>query len=103
MCYIAILIEIPAINYLNVTDRCTSVIASWNIIGRACTNLSYNVTLSSSDGVTLGPFTTSDITYKFIDVDKINGKITVDVFAFTDNANESDVTETANIHVSQNG
>ena len=48
--------------------------------------MSYNVTLSSSDGVTLGPFTTSDTAYSFTGVDTINGDISVVAIAFNHNA-----------------
>ena len=65
--------------------------------------MSYNVTLSSSDGVILGPFTTSDTAYNFTGVDTINGNITVDVYALNDNARGGDVTETAVIDVSPSG
>ena len=65
--------------------------------------MSYNVTLSSSNGVTLGPFTTNDTAYNFTGVDTINGNISVGVFAFNDNIIGSDVTETAVTNVSPNG
>ena len=65
--------------------------------------MSYNVTLSSSDGVTLGPFTTNDTNYTFTGVDTVNGNITVDLFAFNDNARGSDVTVTAVFNVSPSG
>ena len=65
--------------------------------------MSYNVTLSSSDGVTLGPFTTNDANYTFTGVDTINGTISVNVFAFNDNARGGNVTETAVTDVSPSG
>ena len=78
------LIEIPLIGNLRVVDQCTTVTVDWE---RSCRDLSYNVTLSSSDGVTLGPFTTSDTAYNFTtNVDTINGDIYVVVVAFNDNA-----------------
>ena len=101
--YINISIGIPPVVNLSVTDRCTSVTANWNISEGPCRDLSYNVTLSSSDGVTLEPFTTSDTNYTFTDVDTINESITVDVFAFNDNANGDNVTKTAVIDISPNG
>ena len=101
--YNTIPIGIPAIVNLRVADRCTSVTASWDNTGEPCRDLSYNVTLSSSDGVTLGPFTTNDTAYNFTGVDKINGNISVGTFAFNDNARGSNVTETAVIDVSPSG
>ena len=94
-------IGIPSIDNLSVTDRCTSVTASWN--EGHCRDLSYNVTLSSSDGITLGPFTTSDTSYSFTGVDAIIGTISVNVFAFNDNIRGSDVTKTAVIDISPSG
>ena len=98
------LIEIPAIDNLIVTDKCTSVTASWDITEGPCRDLSYNVTLSSSDGVTLGPFTTNDTNYNFTtNVDTINGTIIVDVFALNGNVRGGNVTGTAVIMVSSIG
>ena len=99
---IIILIGIPSIGNLSVADRCTNVTASWDI-SELCRDLSYNVTLSSSDGFTLGPFTTNDTNYNFTGVDAINGAISVCSVAFNDNARGSDATETADIDVSPNG
>ena len=101
--YFFISLEIPVIDNLSVADRCTNVTASWNITEGPCRDLSYNVTLSSSDGVTLGPFTANDTNYTFTGVDTINGNISVDVFAFNTNARGGDVTETSAILVSSNG
>ena len=97
------LIGIPAIDNLSVTDSCTSITASWDITEGPCRDLSYNVTLSSSDGVTLGPFTTSDTNYTFTGVDTINGTISVNVFALDNSIRGDDVTGTAVIDVSPNG
>ena len=91
------LIGIPAIDNLSITDRCTSVTASWDISEGPCSDLSYNITLSSSDGVTLGPVTTNDTAYNFNRTDE---SISVDVFAFNENAIRGDV---AVIDVSPNG
>ena len=96
-------IGIPAIDNLSVTDRCTSITASWDITEGPCRDLSYNVTLSSSDGVTLGPFTKSGTNYTFTEVDTIIGTISVNVFAFNDNVRGSDVTKTAVIDMSPSG
>ena len=101
--YTTISIGIPAIDNLNVTNRCTSVTASWDITEGPCRDLPYNVTLSSSDGVTLGPFITNDTAYNFTTNLTINGDITVNVFAFNENAMGGDVIETADIEVSSNG
>ena len=96
-------IGIPPVGNLIVADQCTNVTASWvNTEGR-CRDLSYNVTLSSSDGVTLGPFTTSDTNYTFTGLDTINGTISVNIFAFNDNAMGSHVTITAVADVSPSG
>ena len=86
-----------------VTDQCTTITASWDVTEGPCTNLSYDVTLLSSDGVVLqGPFTTSDTVYSFIDVETLNGVLNVNVF-INGNARGASVTETAVISVSQNG
>ena len=94
-------IEIPLVVNVRVVDQCTSVTASWN--EGPCRDLSYNVTLSSSDDVTLGPFTTNDSNYNFTGVDTINGDISVDVFTFNDNARGGNVTKTAVVDVSPSG
>ena len=65
--------------------------------------MSYNVTLSSSDGVTLGPFTTNNTNYTFTGVDIINGNISVNVLVFNGNSMGGNVSETAVIGVSPNG
>ena len=96
-------IEIPSVANVSVADQCTNVTASWVNTGEPCRDLSYNVTLSSSDGVTLGPFTTSDANYTFTGLDTINGNISVYVFAFNDNARGGDVIATAVVDVSPNG
>ena len=88
---------------MRVADQCTSVTAGWVNTEGLCRDLSYNVRLSSSDGVTLGPFTTSDTTYNFTGVDTINGNISVYVFAFNGNARGGDVIVTADVGVSPNG
>ena len=92
--------EIPLVVNVRVVDQCITVTASWN--EGPCRDLSYNVTLSSSDGVTLGPFITNDPAYSFTG-DKINGNISVDVFAFNDNARGTCVTKTAVVDVSPSG
>ena len=97
-------IEIPPVEHLMVADQCTTIRASWDITEGSCTNLSYDVTLSSSDGVTLqGPFTTSDTVYNFNDTETFNGIVTVSVVPINGNARGASVTETAVISVSSNG
>ena len=88
---------------LILVDQCTAVTATWDNTEVSCRDLSYNITLSSSDGVTLGPFRTGDTAYIFTDIDIINGNISVIAFAFNDNARGGDVTGTAVINVSPNG
>ena len=84
-------------------DQCTTIRASWDITEGSCTDLSYDVTLLSSDGVILqGPFTTSDTVYSFTDVETLNGVLNVNV-SINGNARGASVTETAVINVSQNG
>ena len=65
---------------MTVVDSFSAVTASWDISEGPCRDLSYNVTLSLSDGVTLEPITTNDTNYTFTGVDTINGNISVDVF-----------------------
>ena len=95
--------EIPPVN-LMVADQCTTIRASWDITEGPCTDLSYNVTLLSSDGVILqGPFTTSDTVYDFTDVETLNGIFNVTVVPINGNVRGASVTEPSNISVSQNG
>ena len=89
------------------TVKCINVTATWDINGEPCRDLSYNVTLSSSHVVTLGPFTTNDTNYIFIitndtaynftDVDTV---ISINVFAFNEKAIRGD---DAGVNVSSNG
>lgn len=46
--------------------------------------MSYNVTLTSSDGITLQSLTT-DTAYNFTNVETLNGMFSVTVFAMTEN------------------
>ena len=86
-----------------VADQCTIIRASWDITEGSCTDLSYNVTLLSSDGVMLqGPFTTSDTVYDFTNVETLNGIFNVNV-SINNNTRGASVTETAVINVSRNG
>ena len=87
-----------------VTDQCTTIRASWDITEGSCTDLSYDVTLLSSDGVILqGPFTTSDTVYDFTDVETLNGIFNVTVVPINSNVRGASVTETAVISVSPDG
>ena len=87
-----------------VADQCTIIRASWDITEGSCTDLSYNVTLLSSDGVILqGPFTTSDTVYDFTNVEVLNGIFNVTVVPIDDNAKGASVTENSIINISLHG
>ena len=87
-----------------VTDQCTTIRASWDITEGSCTDLSYDVTLLSSDGVILqGPFITSDTVYNFSNVEAFNGTFTVSIVPINGNVRGASVTETAVNSVSRNG
>ena len=94
--------EIPPIENLMVADQCTTIRASWDITEGPCTDLSYNVTLLSSDGVMLqGPFITSDTVYNFTDVEAFNRTFNVNIVPINGNARGTNVTEMADIDVSR--
>ena len=96
--------EIPLVENLMVVDQCTTIRASWDITEGSCTDLSYNVTLSSSDGATLqGPFTTSYTYYTFNDTETFNGNFTVRVVPINGNIRGANFTEMTVIDVSSNG
>ena len=87
-----------------VVDQCTTIRANWDITEGSCIDLSYNVTLSSSDGTRLqGPLTTSDTVYNFNDVETCNGNFTVSVVPINGNARGANVTEIAVIDISPDG
>ena len=87
-----------------VADQCTTIRASWDITEGSCTDLSYDVTLLSSDGVILqGPFTTSDTVYDFSNVETLNGIFNVNVVPINGNARGASVTEMSVISVSPDG
>ena len=87
-----------------VTDQCTTIRASWDITEGSCTDLSYNVTLLSSDAVILqGPFTTSDTDYDFTNIETFNGPFNVTVVPINSNARGASVIETSVISVSPDG
>ena len=90
-----------------VVDQCTTIRASWNITEGPCTDLSYDVTLLSSDGVIQlilqGPFTTNVTVYDFTNVETLNGIFNVNVVPITGNARGASVTEMSVISVSPDG
>ena len=87
-----------------VTDQCTTIRASWDITEGPCTDLSYDVTLLSSDGVILqGPNTTSDTVYDFTNVEAFDGPLNVRVVPINANVRGVSVTEMAVVDVLQRG
>ena len=90
--YVIIPTEIPPVENLTVLDQCTIIRANWNITEGSCTDLSYNVTLLSSDGVMLqGPFT-SDTVYNFTtNVTRSNRPFKVTIVTINGNARRSSV------------
>ena len=87
-----------------VADQCTTIRASWNITEGSCTHLLYDVTLSSSDGVTLqGPLTTSDTVYNFTNVEIYNENFRVSVVSINNNARGASVIGAAVFGVLQEG
>ena len=86
-----------------VADQCTTIRASWDITEGSCTDLSYDVTLLSSDGVILqGPFIRSDTVYNFTDVETFNGNFNVSVVPIG-NSRGASVTKMAVIDILQGG
>ena len=85
-----------------VTDQCTTIRASWDITEGSCTDLSYNVTLLSSDGVILQDIT-SDTVYDFTNVETLTSPLNVTIVSINGNVRGASVTETAVISVSRNG
>ena len=93
-------IEISPPSILMVADQCTAVRTTWE---GPCTDLLYDVTLLSSDGVILqGPFTTSDTVYNFTDVEIFDGNFNVNV-SINDTARRASVIGAAVVNVSQDG
>ena len=83
-----------------VVVHCTTIRASWDITKGPCTDLSYNVTLLSSDGVILqGPNTTRDTVYDFTNVTGFNEPLTVSIVPINGNARGASATEMAVIDV----
>ena len=85
-----------------VADQCTTIRASWSISEGSCTNLSYDVTLLSSDGVILQN-TTSDTVYDFTNVETLNGILYVTVVPINGNLRGASITEMSVIDVLQGG
>ena len=103
-CIFVIPTEIPPVENLMVVVQCTTIRASWDITEGTCTNLSYDVTLLSSDGVILqGPFTTNDTVYDFTDVEAFNGNFNVTVAPMNDNARGATFTNFSVIGILANG
>ena len=97
--------EIAPVENLMVTDQCTIIRANWSISEGPCTDLlSYNVTLTSSDGDKLQG-TTSDTDYDFTNVElqTLNGPFNVTVVPINGNSRGDSVTAPSDIGVSPNG
>ena len=105
--YVAYLIfptEIPPVKNLTVADQCTSIIANWSTPEGPCIDLSYSVTLLSSNGTKLqGPYTTNDTVYNFTNVEALNGVLNVTVVSIGNVSRGANVTEMAVANVSQGG
>ena len=89
--------EIPPVENIMVTDQCASVRASWNITEGPCTGISYDVTLLSTDGETLGgPFITNDTFDEFDTViETFNGNVNVRVVPMNDNTTGTPATRSS--------
>ena len=78
--YFIVPTEIPPVENLTVADKCNNITVNWSITEGPCTDLSYDVTLLSSDGVILqGPFTTSYTVHNFTINETYNGTFNVSV------------------------
>ena len=87
-----------------VADQCTTIRASWDITEGSCTDLSYDVTLLSSDGVILqGPLRTNNTVYTFTNVQAFDGPFTVSIVPINGKARGASVIEPSVIGVSSNG
>ena len=88
-----------------VVDQCINITAIWDINEGSCTDLSYDVTLSSSDGDILqGPFTTNYTFFIFNDTETFNGQLNVTVVPINNgNARGGSVPKTAVNNISPNG
>jgi len=84
--------EIPPVNDMKVVDNCVNVMVSWNRIVGPCANSSYVITLSSSNGDTMGPFMTNETSHAFSNTGQLSGMINVTVIAvYRGNAGKADV------------
>ena len=96
-------IGIPPVENLMAVDNCTSVTVSWDITNEgSCKDLSYNVSLTSLDGVVLQSIITSDTSHTFIGVEASNELFSVNVSTVNGNARGPSRTAIANVNV-QNG
>ena len=69
-----------------VADQCTTIRANWSVPEGPCTDLSYNVTLLSSNGTKLqGPFKTRYTVYNFT-VEAFDGIVNVTIVPMNDDA-----------------
>ena len=73
--------EIPPVNDLMAVDNCNNITASWSRIVGPCENSSYAITLSSSTGDTMGPFTTPETFYIFNNTIHLSAIININVVA----------------------
>ena len=70
--------EIPPVDNLKALDNCNSITTTWDAV-LACGSVSYSVTLSTSDGVKMGPYVTNKNSYTFHDTRELSGIINVSV------------------------
>ena len=79
--------EIPAVDELNVVDKCDNVMVTWKRIMGPCENSLYDVTLLSSNGIAVGYNTTNEVSYIFSDTAELTGAISVSVTAVNNGYN----------------
>ena len=98
-------IGISPVENLMAVDNCTNVTVSWDITDEGpCKDLSYNVSLiSSDDGVTLQSVITDATSHTFTGVETSNEMFNVSVTAFNENATGPSRIATAAVHISSNG
>ena len=89
-------IEIPAVDDLNVVDKCDNVVATWKRIVGPCKNSSYNVTLLSSNGSTIDYKITNEASYTFNDTTELSSAISVSVTTVNKGYNGTARVATAN-------
>ena len=91
-------IEIPPVENLTVVDQCITIRASWDINEGSCTNLSYDVTLSLSNGTKIQALcTTNDSVYAFDDTETISGTFNVTVVPINRNIRGASVTRNTSV------